>query len=279
MRISTTATLYATEFAPILLRGTLQECFQTSAELGYDGVELHLRRPEDVAADEVLALMKKHSLAVPTIGTGMAAGMDGLTFASDEATVREAAVAIIGRHIELAARLGAGVTIGLIVGRLGAEASQRARRSGCLLECLRRSAEAAQRAGVTLFLESINRYEGDALNSLADALALIRRLDGAPVKVLADTFHMNIEEVSIAEALASAGDLLGHVHLADSNRWAPGYGHQDFAPVLAALRRIGFDGFLSFEVLARPDALQAARQGLATVKALLERGAASRGRP
>jgi len=85
--------------------------------------------------------------------------------------------------------------------------------------------------------------------------------------------------VGIAEALASAGDLLGHVHLVDSNRWAPGYGHLDFQPVLEALKRIGFSGFLSFEILAKPDALQAARQGLANVQTQLARGAAQRGKP
>lgn len=274
MKISTTATLYATEFAPILLRGKLPQLFQTTAELGYDGIELHLRRPEDVQAEEVLGLMQRHSLAVPTIGTGMAAGMDGLNFASDDAAVREAAVAIIGRHIELAARLGAGVTLGLIVGRLGAEAAQRERRYDHLLTCLRCCAERAERAGVTLFLEAINRYEGDALNTLADAAAAARRVGSPRIRLLADTFHMNIEEVDIAGTLETAGDLLGHVHLVDSNRWAPGYGHVDFTPVLAALKRIGFGGFLSFEILARPDPLQAARQGLANVRSLLDRGAA-----
>lgn len=277
MKISTTATLYATEFAPILLRGRLPELFQTTAQLGYDGIELHLRRPEDVQADEVLGLMKKHSLAVPTIGTGMAAGMDGLNFASDDAAVREAAVSIIGRHIELAARLGAGVTLGLIVGRLGAEAAQRERRFEHLLASLGACAERAERAGragVTLFLEAINRYEGDALNTLADAAAAVRRVGSPQVKLLADTFHMNIEEVDIAAALESTGDLLGHVHLVDSNRWAPGYGHVDFTRVLAALKRIGFAGFLSFEILAKPDPLQAARHGLQAVKALLAQGGA-----
>ena len=86
--------------------------------------------------------------------------------------------------------------------------------------------------------------------------------------LLADWFHMNIEEVSIESAIRSAGDQVGHVHLADSNRRAAGLGHIPFAPVVAALRDVGYRGYLSAEVLPLPDAAAAARQALAAVRAL-----------
>ena len=68
--------------------------------------------------------------------------------------------------------------------------------------------------------------------------------------VMGDTFHMNIEEASIPDALRAAKGLLDHVHLADSNRAVAGRGHTDFRPILRALLDIEYDGYLSFEVMA-----------------------------
>ena len=74
MKIALTATPSVARFAPILWRGHVQAAFELAAELGYDGVELHLRSPEDIEPEAVRALQEKHGLGVPTIGTGMAAG-------------------------------------------------------------------------------------------------------------------------------------------------------------------------------------------------------------
>jgi sugar phosphate isomerase/epimerase len=79
---------------------------------------------------------------------------------------------------------------------------------------------------------------------------------------LADLFHMNIEESDLPAALREVGPLLGHVHFADSNRRAIGFGHTAIAPVIAALREIGYTGALSAEILPLPDAATAARQTL-----------------
>jgi len=269
MRISITATPGASAFAPILWRGEMRECFEIASRIGYDGVELHLRHPEDIKAEEVQDLSERYALAIPTIGTGMAAGQDGLAFSSDDPAIRRAAVEIIFRHIELASRLHSGVTIGLIFGKLGVEVNVRARKFENAFACLQTCALRAEESAVNLYLEPINRYETDAMNTVAEVLSVIRRLGSRRVKLLADTFHMNIEETDLVEALVSAGELLGHVHAVDSNRMAPGYGHLDFAALVAALKRISYEGFLSFEVLPKPEPREAAAQGLATIGSLL----------
>ena len=88
------------------------------------------------------------------------------------------------------------------------------------------------------------------MNRLEQAIELWRDVGLANGGVMADTFHMNIEEASIPDALRSAKGLLRHVHLADSNRAVAGRGHTDFRPILQALLDIGYDGYLSFEVMA-----------------------------
>jgi sugar phosphate isomerase/epimerase len=80
------------------------------------------------------------------------------------------------------------------------------------------------------------------------------------VKLLADLYHMNIEEANLADALRKAGPHVGHIHFADSNRRAAGFGHTDFAPIVAALRDVGYGGYLSAEALPLPDTDTAAKQ-------------------
>ena len=101
-----------------------------------------------------------------------------------------------------------------------------------------------------LLFEPLNRYEDHMVNTVAQAAELIaRRLPG--VRVLADTYHMNIEEDDPCAALRAAAGLLGAVHLSDSNRHQPGTGHVPFEAIIATLREIGFDGVLSVECRLR----------------------------
>ena len=100
------------------------------------------------------------------------------------------------------------------------------------------------------------------------AAAWLRATKTGGVKILADLFHMAIEEADPAAALREAGDLVGHVHFADSNRHAAGFGHTDFRPIAAALRGIGYTGHLSAEILPLPDAPAAAAQTIKAFRAL-----------
>jgi sugar phosphate isomerase/epimerase len=111
-----------------------------------------------------------------------------------------------------------------------------------------------------LLYEFLNRYETNLFNRVAPTVEFLRGLETRGVKVLADLFHMNIEEQDLAEAVRAGRDWIGHVHFADSNRQAIGLGHTRIEPVIAALREIGYAGYLSAEIFPLPDALAAARQ-------------------
>jgi sugar phosphate isomerase/epimerase len=199
----------------------------------------------------------------------MAAGQDGLTFADPDPEIRRMAVERVKEHIGLAAHLGSAVTIGLLSGRLGSDTQQRHVRRAAALACLEGCCQTAAASGVTLLLEPLNRYECDYLNTVEDALDAIAQIGAPNLKLLADTFHMNIEEVNIAASLRQAGPKLGHVHLVDSNRRAPGHGHLDVRSVLQALRDINYVGYLSFEVLPLPSPRQAAEDAIHNVRDIL----------
>jgi sugar phosphate isomerase/epimerase len=269
MKLVTTATPSEVNLAPILLRGPLAESFALASRYGCDGIEVHLRHPHDVDWEEMVELSRRHALPVTTLGTGMAAGMDGLTFTDPEAGIRTRAVERVMEHIRLAARLGSAVTIGVLNGNLGSNPEQAARRREHHLVCLNECCRAAADAGVSLLLEPLNRYECDWLNTTEEALSIIAQLGFDNLKYLADTFHMNIEEVDMAASLRRAGSALGYIHLVDSNRCGPGQGHLPFGEVLHALLEVGYDGYLSFECLPEPDGETAIKHSLSYTRKLL----------
>jgi sugar phosphate isomerase/epimerase len=117
------------------------------------------------------------------------------------------------------------------------------------VDSIREGGEYAARCGVSLSLECWNRYETYFLNRLEQAASLWQEAGLSNGGIQGDTFHMNLEEESIDGAFRAFGHLLQHVHLADSNRAAPGSGHLDFVPILRALVEAGYDKYLSFELL------------------------------
>ncbi len=120
-----------------------------------------------------------------------------------------------------------------------------------LLEGLAELGEVAASSGVTLFLEPLNRYEDHMVNRLEQAVELIDTVGLPSVTVLADTYHMNIEEDEPTSALVRAAGHLGHVQVSDSNRFQPGAGHLDWAALLGTLDAVGYQGYLAVECRLR----------------------------
>ena len=118
----------------------------------------------------------------------------------------------------------------------------------------------AEAAGVTITVEALNRYEMHLINTLADGIAIAERVGSPRVKVLADVFHMNIEEDDVPASIRAAGSWIGHVHFADNQRAHPGTGSIDFAAVYDALRDIGYTGSTALECSMRGDPAEALRQ-------------------
>ena len=120
-----------------------------------------------------------------------------------------------------------------------------------LVEQLGALGEHAERAGALILLEPLNRYEDHMVNTVAQAAEVVRATGSRAVRVLADTYHMNIEEDDVCAALRAGAAVLGAVHLSDSNRHQPGTGHVPFGEVIATLRDAGFTGTLSVECRMR----------------------------
>lgn len=125
-------------------------------------------------------------------------------------------------------------------------------RSG-LVDALRELGKHGEEVGATVFLEPLNRYEDFMINTLADASSVVDEVGSPHVAVIADTFHMSVEESDTGAAIRACGSRIQHVQLGDSNRLEPGAGHYDWTDTLDALDAIGYDGWLAMECgISRP---------------------------
>ena len=268
-RTSIAATPEAGPFAPIPLVGPFRETFAQAASLGYDGIELHIRSPHDPAVRDVERLLTTSGLVASAIATGQPYLHEGISFTAPDESTRRAAVTAIDDFSRMAAVLGASLILGYIRGRLSDDTELAARQRQWMLECCRECSEFAAGRNVNLLLEPINRYEMNDFNSVASALAFADEVDCHNFQLMLDTFHMNIEEPSITASIRQAAGRAPYLHVVDSNRWAPGYGHTDFEAIARTLRDIEFRGFLSAEILRLPDDLTAARRAAEAYRAMI----------
>ena len=233
-------------------------CRQAKA-LGFDAVELFPPGPDAVDTVELRKHLSDNGLSLAAVGTGAGWVKHKLTLTSADTAVHGAAMAFVESMIDFAAVFDAPVIIGSMQGR-GTDGTTHATALGYLSQALLNLGLYAAKYKLSLLYEPLNRYETNLINRLEDGVGLLKGLATTNVKLLADLYHMNIEEVDLATAIRAAGSYVGHVHFADSNRRAAGMGHTAFAPVIGALREIGFAGYLSAEVLPLPDSLTAAKQ-------------------
>jgi sugar phosphate isomerase/epimerase len=229
-----------------------------AASLGFDAVEVFPPGPQAFPGEELRRLLDATGLTLAAVGTGAGWVIRKLTLTHADAGHRAQARQFVCDLIDRAGPLGAPVIIGSMQGRWG-DGTDKDTALGYLAEALHILGEHAAAYRVPLIFEPLNRYETNLVNSIAEGVQLLGALSTSNVVLLADLFHMNIEEVSLADALLAGKRGIGHVHLADSNRRPAGCGHTDFAPVAAALHKIGYEGFVSAEALPYPNPDEAAR--------------------
>jgi sugar phosphate isomerase/epimerase len=244
---------------PFVFWHDLAEACRKAQKLGFDAVEVFPPSADAVDPQKLRILLNDHGLQLAAVGTGAGWVKRKLTLTNPDPASRVKAREFIREIIDFAGQLRAPVIIGSMQGR-SADGVEPPTARGYLADALELLGEHARQYDVPLIYEPLNRYETNLGNTLESGSRLIRSLSTTNVVLLADLFHMNIEEIHLADAIRSAGRLVGHVHFVDSNRRAAGFGHLDFAPIAQALHEIGFNGFVSAEALPLPDPDAAALQ-------------------
>jgi sugar phosphate isomerase/epimerase len=267
MKLSIVLSTHAAQFQAVAFKGDFESNVAKIAGWGYDGVEIAIRDPRLVDADELIRIVTSHGLEIPAIGTGQAWGEEGLSYTDPDPAVRAAAIERTKSHIPFAARTGAVIIIGLLRG-IVKPGVDHAQAMDWLVDALQQCCSAARPHGVRIALEPICRYETTLINNLAQGLDLLERVAADNMGLMPDTFHMNIEEPVIEDSIRACGDRIFHFHLADSNRWYPGAGHLDFRPILDTLYTTGYQGYLSGEFMPLPNADMSAQRAIAYLRRL-----------
>ncbi len=243
---------------------------EKAAACGYHGVELALRGKEDVDVPEMRALLAKFGLEVSCISTGQVFADLNLYLTCPGKSRRAEAVRVICGLVELAGEFGGMLNLGRTRGFV-AEDQTPAQAEALFADSLAQILPVAQRHGVCLVIEPVNRYEINFINRVDECAALLARLGMQNVGIMPDVFHMNIEDAQIGATLRNHAPLVKYVHLADSNRRAPGWGHLDFEDVFLGLRAGGYNGWVSIEILPLPNPDSAAKQAASCILPKIER--------
>lgn len=253
----------ASHNAFVVFRG-LRESIIKASRLGYDGVELALKSPDEVSKAELTQWLRDNSMTVSAISSGQVFAARGLSFTDADPEKREALYRSFCRFIDLAGDFGSLVNIGRVRGSIGTMTYQEG--EGRFLDMAHRVADYAERRAVTLILEPVNRYEIDFLNTLDQTSAMLRKIDRPNFRMMPDVFHMNIEDDRIGDALIRNKEWIRYIHFADTNRHAPGDGHMDWTEIFSALTAIGYDGWTTCEILPHPDPETAAGRSVDFLK-------------
>jgi sugar phosphate isomerase/epimerase len=241
--------------------GGLANACERAAALGFHAVEIFPPAADAIKSSELRGLLARHGLALAAVGTGGGWVIRQLTLTHADPAIRARAKSFIREIINLAGEFKAPAIIGSMQGRWEGAVS-REQALAWLAEALNELGAHAAGRGQVLLYEPLNRYETNLFNRIANAAGFLDTLTTRNVRLLADLFHMSIEERSIPDALREAARYIGHVHFADSNRQAIGLGHTLVAPIVEALRQIRFEGYLSAEILPLPDSDAAARKAI-----------------
>jgi 5-keto-L-gluconate epimerase len=217
------------------------------AELGYDGIELVATHPLGFSMEALVAAAQNFRLPVVSLLSGWSYSNEGLCLSSPDGAVRDRAVARLIEYVGFAADLGSLVVVGLMQG-LRTNEPDLATANNRIVEALVRVANVAEERHVPIVIEPVNHLQVGFNHTAAEVAQLVDRVGSPAVGLMLDTIHMNIEERSMLDTIRRYGKRIGHFHLCESNGGRFGSGNVDFGTVLAMLRNVGYDKYVSVKI-------------------------------
>jgi D-psicose/D-tagatose/L-ribulose 3-epimerase len=211
------------------------------ARMGFDLIEVPIENPGDFDYARAGQVARDHGLAV-SVCAAMSPDRDLI---HPDQKIRDNGMAYVRHCIEAASTMGSTRVGGPLYSAVGrtwqATDDERKQYTDLLVSQLKSLAAHAGDHGVVLGVEPLNRFETSVLNLTSQAIEVVDRVGHPSCGLMLDTFHMNIEEQSVGDALRAAGNLLRHLHACENDRGAPGSGHVPWTEVAQALRDIKYD--------------------------------------
>ena len=248
----------------VLVDMPLSEFLDVIKDLGYHGIEPNIANPFEFDIGRFREEVESRELRVSAISTGLSYVTYGYSLSSCDEKVRSKAVEFFTKYIDIAEELGCkNVVIGLARGR-----GESCEDKKFLAQSIREIVKRTPGSDVALLIEPLNRYETRIINRIDEALSFVKELRdelGDRVGLLFDTFHATLEERDPYIAYLRVREWVKHIHVADSNRRAPGEGMIDWLKFLAIVKSCGYSGFISIEALPSPTIMDTIRKSAETL--------------
>ncbi|MGI6070920.1 MAG: sugar phosphate isomerase/epimerase family protein [Blautia sp.] len=223
------------------------------AELGFDILEVSGGGLAELSDDELAALREeaKRCGIMMTACIGLPKEYD---VSSEEEETRQKGLAYMKKIMDKMAIAGIYQIGGIIYAYWPVDYSLPVRKDAVRkisIQSVRELADYGKEKNIMLTLETVNRFEQFLFNDAAEATEFVKEVDRDNVKVMLDSFHMNIEEDNFYDPIVNTGAYLGHYHIGEANRKVPGKGHIPWGEIGRALREIGYDGTVVMEPFVR----------------------------
>lgn len=242
MRIGINSFLFTSPFTTDSVK-----LFPKFKKWGFDTVEIPVESPEHIDPAKVKAAADKAGLAIGSVCACMGPGRDFRGSAEDQKTAMTYCKTLIDQMVIMGCPSLIGPVYS-VVGRADAEEPAAQKEQWALVvKNLTELARYAEANNVRICVEPLNRFETDFLNTCDQGLRLLKAVKSPALRLHLDTFHMNIEEKNQAAAILKAGKLLGHFHACGSDRGTPGNDHIDWKPIVAALKKVRYEGDVVIE--------------------------------
>lgn len=221
-----------------------QQNMRMLQDLGFSGVELNMAHPDQFDLEDVSRFLDDFNLSLTMFASGLTAKTYGLSLSSSDRGIRQGAVKKCQEIIDFVAGTDAGIILGFFKGGPVPDIQEARAR---FRESIEQLSPHAQEKKVRLIVEATNRYESSVANSLEDTVELIEDLQDPFLRILPDTFHMNIEEADEFAALEKYVAYYDSFHISDNNRFFPGFGAIKFEEHIEFLKTHNYKGGLAIE--------------------------------
>jgi sugar phosphate isomerase/epimerase len=254
-------------------RGDLDIAFSKLADLGYDGVEFMTKDPSKLDGKKIRRSLDEKKLQLVGICTGHVYGEDGLGLVGPDAENCRAAMNRLKQIVDFAAaHFDKGTLINLGRSRGLGYPNDAKTSLARFEEAFRELADYAAPHGIEWVLEPINVHQANYIHTTQDGIAMVKQVNHYNFGLMLDLYHMNIEDVNIYDSIRDAKQVVKFVHFTDNNRKWPGSAHLNFEKIVSTLNEIGYDGYVSLEILPWPNPDSAARSSISHLRQYIPRG-------